>query len=273
VEGFENHTGHDAKFLGEEYQVPHPKLRSDLEKDMAETIEGDKILNYAHFSIVVSKSRRMAIYTVVDIDGAQLVEDDRRVKWRYDPRIEHKYQIGEELYHQNKLDKGHLVRRKDPMWGSDYEAAGEDTFYYTNCSPQHESFNQKSNLWLGLEDYLLNNIKNNAHKAIIFTGPVLKEDDVVYRNVKIPEEYWKIAVVLKEDGDISATAYIVSQKDFLKELENDIPGEFRTFQVKVSVVDALNGLDFSDLRKHDPFERVESKTFGVKIEHFEEIQL
>lgn len=273
LERFEHLTGHNTKFLGERYEIPHPKLRADLESDVAKAINGEKFLNYTHFSIVMSKSRRLAFYTVVNIDGNQLKDNERNDRWRYDPRIDHKFQCGNELYDNNNVDRGHLVRRRDPVWGNDSNGANEDTFHFTNCSPQHKTFNQGHHLWLGLEDYLLGNIRNNSHKAIIFTGPVFRENDIVYRGVKIPEEFWKVAVVVKDDGEISATAYIVSQKEFLNDLERDVPGEFRTFQVKVSIVEALTGLDFFDLRNHDPLDRIESTTFGRYIEHFENIQL
>ncbi len=274
LERFESLTGHNPKFLGERHEIPHPKLRADLESDVAKTINGEKFLNYTHFSIVMSKSRRLAFYTVVDIDGNQL-KDERRKGWRYDPRIDRKFQCGEELYGNppNDLDKGHLVRRRDPVWGNDSYKANEDTFHFTNCSPQHRTFNQSENLWLGLEDYLLNNLRNNSHKAIIFTGPVFRDNDVIYRGIKIPEEFWKVAVVVKDDGEISATAYIVSQKELISDLEKDVPGQFRTFQVKISIVEALTGLNFFELRNHNPLNRAESTTFGRFIENFEEIQL
>ncbi len=273
LERFESLTGHNPKFLGEHYEIPHPKLRADLENDVAKTINGEKILNYTHFSIVMSKSRRLAFYTVVDIDGNQLKNEERNDDWRYDPRIDHKFQCGEELYRKNNVDKGHLVRRRDPVWGNDSNKANEDTFHFTNASPQHKTFNQSKHLWLGLEDYLLNNVRENSYKAIIFNGPVFRENDIIYRGVKIPEEFWKVAVVVKDDGEISATAYIVSQKEFLNNLEKSAPGEFRTFQVKVSIIEALTGLDFFNLRNHDPLEGLESTTFGRVIESLEDIQL
>ncbi|MGC6178148.1 DNA/RNA non-specific endonuclease [Lacrimispora sp. 38-1] len=262
-------NGHDINFLGENHKIPLPKIRADLEKDIAETVSGEKILNYTHFSIMISKSRRLAFYTVVDIDGKQLKEE-KRSKWRYDPRIDRKYQCGNELYKNNKVDRGHLVRRRDPVWGEDSFNANEDTFHYTNCAPQHEKFNQSTNLWLGLEDYLLN-IFEGTHKAVVFTGPVFRENDIKFRDVKIPEEYWKVAVVMKSDTELSATAYIVSQKEYLNDLEIAIPGEFKTFQIKISIIEALTGLDFNNLRNYDPLERFESTTYGTLIKNFNDI--
>ncbi|WP_197429828.1 DNA/RNA non-specific endonuclease [Auraticoccus cholistanensis] len=52
---------------------------------------------------------------------------------------------------------GHLVRRRDPVWGERGTAAqaNRDTFAYTNAAPQAAGFNQSDQLWLGLENYLL----------------------------------------------------------------------------------------------------------------------
>ena len=110
-------TGYDTQFLGDDYEVPHPTFRSDLEQDIAQLKDGSNVLHYTHFSIVMSKSRRLAYYTVVNIDGNQLMKIDRNDKWYLDPRIETEYQCGPELYKNNSLDRGHLVRRLDPVWG------------------------------------------------------------------------------------------------------------------------------------------------------------
>ena len=52
--------------------------------------------------------------------------------------------MGDELYRNNPLDRGHLARRADLLWGSPAEArqANAESFYFTNIPPQHEGFNQ-----------------------------------------------------------------------------------------------------------------------------------
>jgi endonuclease G, mitochondrial len=89
-------------------------------------------LKYDHFSVVMSKSRRLAFFTAVNIDGNQLTSLDRtNDRWYFDPRIDRKYQSGPELYSNNDLDRGHLVRRLDPVWGQLANQANEDTFHFT----------------------------------------------------------------------------------------------------------------------------------------------
>lgn len=269
-EWYEGSTGYDPKFLGDHYEVPHPKFRSDLEHDLVTLNTGDHVLNYTHFSIVLSKSRRLAYYTVVNIDGNQLINIERRSdKWFFDPRVDQKFQCGPDLYKDNDLDRGHLVRRRDPVWGEVAKKANEDTFHFTNCSPQHKNFNQKT--WLELEDYILRNAENFNFRSTVFTGPIFRSDDIVYRGVKIPAEFWKVAVMVKEDGSLSATAYLQSQKNLINNLEFAY-GEYKTYQVLVSTIEDLTGLDFGDLRNHDPKARLET-TIPHVIETLEDIKI
>lgn len=254
---YEDSTGYDSQFLGDDYEVPHPLFRSDLEQDIAQLKDGGNMLHYTHFSIVMSKSRRLAYYTVVNIDGNQLKKIGRNDKWYLDSRIDIDYQCGPELYNNNSLDRGHLVRRLDPVWGDSAEKANKDTFHFTNCAPQQSKLNQKS--WLDLENYILDNAENSNLKVTVFTGPVFRMDDIIYRGVQIPAEFWKIAVIVKKDGNLSATAYLQTQKDLIGNLEF-VYGEYKTYQVPISKIEAITGLDFEDLRNYDPINQLESTT-------------
>ncbi|MBD1382356.1 DNA/RNA non-specific endonuclease [Metabacillus arenae] len=270
LEWYEGSTGHDPAFLGNSFEVPFPAFRKDLENDITPVESGENILHYTHFSAVMSKSRRLAFYTVVDIDGNQLRDIKRgNDRWYYDPRIPRDLQCGEELYKNNDIDRGHLVRRRDPVWGDSAEEANEDTFHFTNCSPQHKDFNQKT--WLDLEDYLLNNAENGKYKVTVFTGPIFRNDDVTYRGVQIPAEFWKIAAMVKDDGSRSATAYLQSQKNLVDDLEL-ANNEYKTYQVPLIKIEELTGLDFGDLRKYDPVSHLEA-TVSYVIQAAEDIRL
>jgi endonuclease G len=253
IEWYERSTGYDAAFLGDNYTAPLPTLRSDLTQDVARLRNGKTVLDYTHFSIAMSKSRRLAYYTAVNIDGGHLVSVPRARKWYYDPRLDRKYQCGPELYSNNDIDRGHLVRRRDPVWGRFAKKANEDTFHFTNCSPQHKKFNQMT--WLDLENYILTNAEAFNLKVTVFTGPVFRADDMLYRGVKIPAEFWKIAVMVKANGDLSATAYLQTQKNLIRDLEFAF-GSYKTYQVAVRSIETLTGLDFGNLRNHDPFKRI-----------------
>jgi endonuclease G len=264
-------AGYDPAFLGNENAVPLPSLEPSQERDIAITDEGNRELKYTHFSIVMSKSRRLAFFTAVNIDGSQLkkVPRDKDV-WFFDPRIDRSLQCGPELYEENDLDRGHLVRRLDPVWGEDAAKANEDTFHFTNCSPQHTHLNRGS--WLNLEEYILKNAGKYALRLTVFTGPIFRTDDILYKGqFQIPAEFWKVVAVVNEDGSLSATAYLQTQKNLISDLEFAY-GTYKTYQVPVSTIESLTRLSFGTLRTHDPLARIE-RSVGRLIEHSEDIRL
>jgi endonuclease G len=181
AEHYVSAEGYDPNFLGAEHQLELPKLAPHLQPKAAKLIDGGEVLTYHHFSIVMNAERRLAFHTAVNIDGQQLEHVVRdRDKWYFDPRLDERLQAGPDLYSNNPLDCGHLVRRLDPCWGSIAVAAGEDTFHFTNCSPQHSKLNQHD--WLEVESYVLNTADNADVRISVFTGPVFRDDDMLYRD-------------------------------------------------------------------------------------------
>ena len=177
--------------------------------------------------------------TAVNIDGSEVVRVKRgEDKWFLDPRIAADAQTGSTLYTGNALDQGHLVRRLDPSWGDIAKDAVLDTFFYTNCAPQHASLNRIT--WLALEDYVLENAATHGFRVCVFTGPVFADNDPVYRDeFKLPQAFWKVVVTLKGDeaaGNVlAASAYTLSQAELVTNLEFAF-GPFRTYQVPIGRV-------------------------------------
>jgi endonuclease G len=137
----------------------------------------------------------------------------------------------------------------------------DDTFHFTNCSPQHEDFNQGQTLWAGLEDYILDNADNRDFKVSVFTGPILAPDDQAFEGVQLPRQFWKVVVMVKQNGDLSATGYLLSQEELIRGLEfapeEFSYGAYRTYQVPVRHIEALTRLSFGPLAGADPLERLE----------------
>jgi endonuclease G len=270
MEWYASSTGYDPDFLGQ--NIPLPIIPDASKEDVVPLKQGnDYELKYTHFSAVMSKSRRLALFTAVNIDGDKLVNLRRsRDRWYFDPRIDHKYQSDPELYERNDLDRGHLVRRLDPTWGDNAEEANEDTFHFTNCSPQHKALNQQT--WQNLEDYILKNAGLYSLKVVVFTGPVFRDDDMLYRGkFQIPAEYWKVVAIVKEDGKLSATAYLQTQKNLIEDLEFAY-GKYKTYQVPIAKIEALTKLNFGDLRNQDPLANIEG-TLGRIITAPNDIRL
>ncbi|OII60574.1 endonuclease [Streptomyces sp. CC53] len=242
--------GFDEGFLGP--PVPLPRLSVPG----VETV----VLPYTHFSVVLRPDRRLAAATAVAVDGGRLVEDvPRDDDWRFDPRVPEDWQAGPDVYRNNSLDRGHLVRRLDPVWGAAAVAvrADRDTFHYTNAAPQADVFNQGKQVWQGLENHLLDHAARHDRKLAVLTGPVLHDADPPYRGIQVPLRFWKVAAFV-HDGALGATAYVLDQspdlsRDADRALVGAVPGAppplgaFRTYQVPIADVVELTGLDLGPL--------------------------
>ncbi|MBX7083582.1 MAG: DNA/RNA non-specific endonuclease [Nannocystaceae bacterium] len=258
--------GYDPKFLGKTaaHRVPLPKLgrkwSSKVVKRIGARGANAHVIPYTHFSVVLCRPRKLPLFAAVNIDGNDLVTIVRKAdRWYFDPRVPLKFQTGNEAYSNNAFDRGHMVRRQDPLWGGRATAtvANGDTFHYTNAAPQHESMNQET--WLSLEDYVLENAAAYGLRVSVFNGPVFADDDPEYRNIRLPQRFWKIAVLVDEDtGKLSATGYLLSQVDEVADTSDEfVYGEHRTYQVPIAHIENLTGLDFGKLSQHDPLKDVD----------------
>jgi endonuclease G, mitochondrial len=271
--------GYSTSFLGVE--IPLPRMPPELTADLVTWEDGTTataIFPYTHFSLVLSRSRRLARFTAVNIDGEQKVALGPRGRdvWTFDPRVPVDSQLGETLYTDSPFDHGHLVRRLDPVWGAsrdEAEQADGDTFHYSNCSPQCHVFNESKQWWAGLEDYILTNADHMRLRVCVFDGPVFATADPVFRNIQIPREFWKVVVTRASDRGLSATGYLLSQSDML-----DTPaaldrageaafafGQFRTFQVSVAEIERKTGLSFGDLSQHDPLRQAVPRATRLEL--------
>jgi endonuclease G len=278
--------GFDPAFLGTgDLEVPLPTLPDDLVPlasiNALATSEPRYVLPYHHFSVVMNKNRRLAFFTAVNIDGGSSIRVQRETdRWSFDPRLPEEEQTGEEAYRENPLDRGHLVRRLDPAWGGSIDEAklcNDDTFHFTNCTPQHEDFNQSQSTWAGLEDYILDNADNRDFKASVFTGPILADNDQAFRDIQLPRQFWKVVVMVKEDGGLSATGYLLSQEGLIEGLEF-VPEEFsygayETFQVPVRSIEELARLSFGSLSDADPLGQVEAAVPAMRVDRPEQLVL
>ncbi|GAA3651958.1 AMP-binding protein [Microbacterium marinilacus] len=242
--------GYDPDFLS--IAVPLPGVGGEA----ARTAER---LDYVHFTVVLDRERRLARLTGVNVDGGALADVPRDDDWRLDDRIPAQWQAGAEVYARNDLDRGHLVRRRDPVWGPDAQRANSDTFRYPNAAPQASGFNQSAELWVGLEDHVLEYAEAHDARISVFTAPVLGPDDLPYRGILVPLRFFKV-VAWQRSGRLRATGFVLDQSPVIDrdEIEQgavaaSVPdlGPFRTFQVPVADIAALTGLDLGQLAVAD----------------------
>ncbi len=239
-------AGYDSRFLG--IAVPLPRV-TDLNL-VSRMADGRHEIPYEHFTVVLNKTRRMALFTVANADYSAKqrrpeVGDYTRSaltglgphdieKWATDPRIPQQDQLPDVFYTQDgqSFDKGHVVRREDMCWGdsrAQIVRANGDTYHVTNCSPQASGFNRSVlgiDNWGDLEDEVQAQAK--TERLSILAGPILAVDDKVFDGrdeigpvrIQIPRRFWKV-VLSSAGGSLAAYAFVL-QQDL-----HDVPLEFR----------------------------------------------
>lgn len=271
VEDYRDRAGYRADFLGPD--VPLPRVERDsadvLEFDTTGTPETE--LRYEHFSVVMSRSRRMCFFSAVNIDGG-LSKKTKRVGWKWDPRLPRSYQIMKECYGSPpRFSRGHMTRREDPAWGdADTAMRGNaDSMHVTNATPQMQAFN--SPIWLALEDYALEHARSDRMDISVFTGPYFSDQDPTMYGVRIPRAFWKIiAFIHDETGELCATGYEMNQESTLLPEEEFVFGGFQSpqlgiaAQVRIRDIAQRSGLSFGRLAEHDPLDGDEAPD-GLRV--------
>jgi endonuclease G len=272
-------------------------------------------LKYNHFSVVINGERRLAYFTACNIDGKTAKDIDRKTgtvtnytpgggtesidagaeaseRWFGDERLLEENSTNQDLYSSQEvpgfkkgtkawmnrmLQRGHLVRRVDPAWGTNDQAlkAEADTFHFTNCTPQVGFFNMGSapqgtpksaggQLWRAIEDYVRDNAAVDDLRVCVFTGPVLDAKDPLWREdvlpgFRVPLRFWKV-VVWAEKGKLRSVAMLADQEPVLTALPEAIgAGEayadtsaVEDFVTTIAHLEQVTGLDFGDeVRKAD----------------------
>ncbi len=254
------------------FEVLLPRLDASIAGNAAPLLaDGTKFeLKYEHFSVVMNKERRLAFFSAATLSAAGRFKlTGRTDDWLVDSRIDREHQIDNTYYKRNKLDRGHLTRREDMEYGNKVKEAvrsANGTCVFPNCVPQRDIFNQgkakdigeDSRLWAGLEDYILEHVNPDDELSLqVFTGPIFSASDPKYRGHKIPLEFWKVAVGIATDGELFATAYLLSQENLvdvtdLDEAVRELPlGAYMTYQRRVTDIENATGLRFFFTRKGD----------------------
>jgi endonuclease G, mitochondrial len=266
---YSDRPGYDSRFL-EGVEVPLPAISEAMQGDTAQ-VSADAMkhgnafeLTYYHYSVYMNKKRRTAWFSAANVDGEQRPSIGKRAgdRWYVDTRIQKSEQLGQSAFEPG-IDRGHLTRREDTAWGEDVDsatAANNDTFHFTNCSLQASPFNRGKDRWQGLEQFLLEqHAKKEKRRMTVITGPLFAPNDPVYKNdrmnysVRCPLQFWKVCVLVREDGSPSATGFVLGQEDI-----KDLPGFEEAFdvaatQIKIADLEQRTGLDFGKIKDFDHF--------------------
>jgi endonuclease G len=305
---YKQRNGYNPKFLGDGLIVPLPKLTTQKFGKVLK-INSKSEIKYWNYSIIMNLKRRLAYFSAANVDSSKFRgnRDADGDTWYNDTRVEkiNKLgQLGKDFYKKQKdfeadrtrnpFDQGHLTARQHLQWGDTDEEAkrnGDESYHYTNCSPQHWKFNQNSKvngLWFRLEQAAVSQLSAGSRLCLI-NGPVFdaplstlgpdrrlrlnlkgkRVPDGEFGEVKIPRLFFKV-IAYREGPQLRAKAFVISQEDLLSTIDRYYPDEstqamfsdleIRLYQVKISDLEKLTGLDFGKLSDSDVSTTEESFT-------------
>ncbi|WP_374636635.1 DNA/RNA non-specific endonuclease [Paracoccus sp. (in: a-proteobacteria)] len=266
--------GYDPDFLGVSLPLPGIKAKpafGGAQPVTSPSHPGDEFeLRYHNYSALVCAARRMAYLSACNVDfkaPAEASAGEGGGNWRYDPRIPRAAQMGARYYQHNPYDRGHLSRRDDLARGPTREAAiaaNRDSFFWTNCAPQHELLNQSNaftgadlKLWGDLENHIADQGPTLA-RISVFNGPVFGDADKPLYDVLVPLAFYKIVAWNGPDGT-GALGFVLEQADLVEGLPEKrlSPGIFAIRMRPIQVIGAGLDVDLGDLEALDRFEAVQ----------------
>lgn len=216
------------------------------QQDLKKNLQQDSIQNFLYFpndtllneivkhnaySLAYSEEHEQASWVQYKLykSNLELPQVDRKNRFKEDDQIS----TGSATLNDYKgsgFHRGHLAPCADFTYS---DLTMLESFFMSNMSPQHPSFNMGK--WRVLEDRV-RDYASIYDSLLIITGPVLysiKEKERIGNNVTIPEYYYKIIMELKGKNSIS---FLMPNIKINDQIENYI--------VSIDSIEAVTKIDF-----------------------------
>jgi len=206
-------------------------------KDISDTlylpgIDSNEILvEHLAYTLVYSEAHEQAKWVFYKLSKEKLngPSVDRSNRFRRDPLI-----VTESASHSDYkgsgYDRGHLAPAADMAWS---KLVMDESFYYSNMSPQAPSFNR--GIWKKLEAQ----VRDWAvmyDSLYVVTGPILDSGLVtVGSNVSVPSYYYKTVLKYSDDVPTAMTFLLPNEGSKLP---------LQSFTLSVDSLEQLSGIDF-----------------------------
>lgn len=247
-------TGYDVSVTG--YEIPHLNDQN-VYADHYVTMDGVQILNYA---LEWDNTKRHANWVAFTFDTTTSADNVKRTDaWSVDPKLPAEMQVQESDHKNDGFDKGHLCASEDRVY---LKEANEQTFYYSNMSPQLNDFN--GGFWGKLEARVqtwgrstadgvydkvyvtkggtLNKLLKNFKGTTVNGGtPTTDANGFTIHGLACPEYYF-MAVLSQKDDVFHAIAFLVPHKEGMT--RNPSSDELKEYVVSVDKLEEETGIDF-----------------------------
>ena len=192
----------------------------------------NQIIQYNGYTISYNETYEQANWVYYVLKPTDLVGD--KVKRRNNFRVDKGIESGTATlkdYKGSGYDRGHLKPSGDEPCDSTQMS---ETFYMSNISPQHPSFNR--GIWRKLENYARTTTAK-SDSVVVITGGVLTEGlkTIGENKVAVPEYFFKVLYIYNNDG-VTIRPFLLKNEKSNKSLSS--------FLVELSVLSNFIGLYF-----------------------------
>ncbi len=198
--------------------VELPALRNganDVFITYSTTIKGQKVTT---FSMEYDKSKKHSRWIAFRFDNqTKLQKRDvtRRNEFIQDPSLDTEYQRTQADFGRKGYDRGHLCASADRLY---LQEANDQTFYYTNMSPQRNNFN--TGVWVALEKQVQSWGRSCTASDTLYVvkgGTIDKKEQVkeyIGGDLSKPvPKYYYMALLFKKGDSFKAIAFWMEHTD------------------------------------------------------------
>lgn len=221
------------------------------------TVDGKQILNYA---LEWNAAKRHANWVAFSFDKTTSADEVSRTDaWAVDPGLPSDMQTEEADHKSDGFDKGHLCASEDRVY---VKEANEQTFYYSNMSPQLNDFN--GGFWRELEAQVQawgrSTASGTYDKVYVAKGGTLNDLLVNFTGTKVqggtpttdangftihglacPASYF-MAILAQKGNEFHAIAFLVPHQEGLA--RNPKAEDLQRYVVSVDELERKTGIDF-----------------------------
>jgi endonuclease G len=193
--------------------------------------KNDQIIYHYAYTLCYDEKYEQASWVAYELTKNELIKRyDRTNRFIIDNAVQTRT-ADDQDYKRSGYDRGHLAPAGDMSWSA---TAMQESFYYSNMSPQDPSFNR--GIWKKLEEQV-RTWADEMGAVYIVTGPVLRGNlnTIGNNQVAIPNYYYKV-VLSNTDGNAKAIGFILKNEGSKSSLYN--------YAVSIDSVEKFTGIDF-----------------------------
>lgn len=195
--------------------------------------QSDQLICHAGYALGYDYANRIPDWVSYAISNTSANGNNvGRGSFRVDKSIPAKYRSSNTDYAKSGYDRGHLA----PSGSIDYSrAANDDTFLYSNMTPQLPEFNRDmqgmTGVWGRIERFERAWVKERQHLVIVAGAIVGTTEHDIGRGVEVPTQFFK---VIFDPAEHDAIAFLMPQ-------DLNTGDDWQKYLVSIDDIEALTG--------------------------------